>query len=94
MILRKSDLFCATMGWFSESKEDHTGGAVQNKVEITNKDNIEVEADELLMVLIIIAILVAILLLLKIYEMVKRGVRKNTQRDNAIFLSNVGKNLN
>lgn len=73
------------MGIFSDSKEDHTGGQVQNTVVIGNKDDLRVQSNELLTVLIIIAILLLILVVLRIVSIIKKGTKRQAARDQVLL---------
>lgn len=73
------------MGFFSESKEDHTGGEITNTVIIDNKNDLKVQSNELLSVLIIIAVLLLILVILRIVSMIKKSTKRQAARDQVLM---------
>lgn len=73
------------MGIFSDSKEDHTGGRVENTVVIDNKNDLKIQSTEMLTVLIIIAILLLILVVLRIVSIIKKGTKRQAARDQVLM---------
>lgn len=73
------------MGFFSDSKEDHTGGHVLNTVVIGNKDDLKVQSNEILTVLIIITVLLLILVILRIVSIIKKSTKRQSARDQVLM---------
>lgn len=73
------------MGFFTDSKEDHTGGQVANTVVIDNKNDLKIQSNEILTVLIIIATLLLILVVLRIVSIIKKGTKRQAARDQVLM---------
>lgn len=73
------------MGFFSDSKEDHTGGQVKNTVVIGNKDDLRVQSNEILFMLIVIAVLVLIIVILRVVSIIKKGTKRQATRDQILL---------